>query len=154
MIQDGTVIEEMIMMDAVITESGEIRLVDGFGSVSGTVFNDDGTTASNPTRVTITANGARILTNTDAQGQYFSDFIPQGLFRVDAIEPFTARSGFNTSTIMFQDEAVVVDVNLSGLGTLMGRSSVTMAVRCDKVLMSSLKLPAPLRDQSLLALMN
>ncbi|RKZ12870.1 hypothetical protein DRQ53_14180, partial [bacterium] len=118
---NGLVLVHKLILGTVTTRSGEIRLVDYFGTVDGTVFNSDGSVLTRPTLITVTSEGAEFLANSDESGHFVAEFVPGGLFLVEAIEPYTAKRGSATGAISFEGDIASVDINLTGLGTVQGQ---------------------------------
>ena len=56
----------------------------------------------------------------DNVGTYSFDYVPGGAVRIEAEDPLTGRTGFNTGQIDYQDQVVVVDVLAEELGTVTG----------------------------------
>ena len=94
----------------------DIRLVP-FGTVNGTVFRFDGSTAVAGAQVTlIGGNGG--ATVTDALGHYQFDFVPLGSFTVDVTDPQTGDRGRTSNQVSANGEVRTVNVILNGVGGL------------------------------------
>lgn len=89
------------------------------GSVSGTITNADGSAAAN---ATVTVNpalpGTSPTATTSAQGSYSFPFVPIGNFTVTAANPANGESGSVMNSISTAGESRVIDIKLTGLGTL------------------------------------
>ncbi|MGZ4843338.1 MAG: beta strand repeat-containing protein [Candidatus Angelobacter sp.] len=94
----------------------DIRLVP-FGTVNGTVFRFDGSTAVAGAQVTLFGgNGG--TTVTDALGHYQFDFVPLGSFTVDVTDPLTGDRGRTSNQVSANGEVRTVNVILNGVGSL------------------------------------
>ena len=118
--ENGLQIPIQVTLGAVTTSSGQVIAADIFGTVAGTIYKADGTTLENPAQVTISAQGVNLLATSDGNGFYQVEYVPGGLFQVEAFEPFTARRGTASGNITSDGQAVDVPVTLVGLGTVTG----------------------------------
>ena len=88
-----------------------------FGTVTGTVFRFDGSTAVVGAQVTLFGgNGG--TTVTDALGHYQFDFVPLGSFTVDVTDPVTGDRGRTSNQVSANGELRTVNVVLNGVGSL------------------------------------
>jgi hypothetical protein len=88
-----------------------------FGTVTGTVFRFDGSTAVVGAQVTLFGgNGG--TTVTDALGHYQFDFVPLGSFTVDVTDPVTGDRGRTSNQVSANGELRTVNVILNGVGSL------------------------------------
>jgi Carboxypeptidase regulatory-like domain/Bacterial TSP3 repeat/Bacterial Ig-like domain (group 2) len=94
----------------------DIRLVP-FGTVNGTVFRFDGSTAVVGAQVTL-FGGSGGTTVTDALGHYQFDFVPLGTFTVDVTDPLTGDRGRTSNQVSANGEVRTVNVILNGVGSL------------------------------------
>lgn len=90
-----------------------------FGTITGTVFAQDGTNAAGA-GVTVTLSGpVSGTTTTDALGRYTFDFVPLGAFAVEASDGAGNR-GRNTGNLSTTGRTVLTDVTYLGRGAVTG----------------------------------
>jgi hypothetical protein len=94
----------------------DIRLVP-FGTVTGTVFRFDGSTAVVGAQVTL-FGGSGGATVTDALGHYQFDFVPLGSFTIDVTDPLTGDRGRTSNQVSANGEVRTVNVILNGVANL------------------------------------
>ncbi|MEQ1871485.1 MAG: carboxypeptidase regulatory-like domain-containing protein, partial [Vicinamibacterales bacterium] len=114
-----------------------VFLFNASGTVSGTVFAPDGLTPVPNAEVVISncveepffigvgaapciSGGPLVFAVTDSTGRYRQDLIPLGPFRVDVFEAATARLGFASGSVDFNQQQVPVDVTQFGRGLVTG----------------------------------
>ena len=117
----GFVQEVTVTLGAVTSMAGDVVSATTFGTVEGTVFTATGDAVTTPVQVTLRARGVEFLASTDENGLYRVENVPNGFFRVEVFEPFTARTGTTSGTIVADGEVVTADVMLVGLGTVIGQ---------------------------------
>ena len=90
------------------------------GSVSGTVYETNGTTPAGGVQVTISPaplSGPASVTS-DASGRYSFTLVPVGGFTVYASRTATGDTGQSSGTIQVSGQASTIDVRLTGFGSL------------------------------------
>ncbi len=94
------------------------------GTITGTVVMPDRTTPIPFATVKLSAAGRVIgqmtTDGTTHVGEFSFDYVPAGPFRLDAIDPATARTGVAFGTIDTQDQTVTVNIVSQALGTVQG----------------------------------
>ena len=105
-VQDGTTDAGMITVSALISAVGG-RVLGPRGPVPGAW-------------VTVNINGDRMVTTTDAAGEYLIRGVAEGEVVVFAIEPNSGLRGLADAAVL-AEEAIVVDVVLDAVGTIEGR---------------------------------
>jgi hypothetical protein len=95
-------------------------LLNGTGSVSGTVFKGAGTAAV-PVPAALVAGGTQIVT-TDAEGRYLIPTVPVGVRQITAADPETGATGSRSVTILTAGQkSTGIDIVVEPLGTVTGR---------------------------------
>ena len=94
------------------------------GNITGHVLMPDRTTPIPYAIVNLIAGNRTIgQVTTDGSGdvgKFSFDYVPAGSFRLEMLDPATARTGVATGTIATQNQDVVVDVIAQALGTVQG----------------------------------
>jgi len=101
-----------------ITDVGTIQLEPVIGRVTGTVRSPRGEPVRNA-RVTVTSGADFRQTNTDVTGGYQTDNLPPGTVTAEAVDPSTGLRG-RAAGILPDNGSIVVDINLSASGTIVG----------------------------------
>lgn len=101
-------------------QSATVNLVLGpSGTIKGTVFKRDGTTAVG-SGVNVTLSGPTFVTTaTDTQGRFTFDFVPLGNFSIDASDSSNNR-GRTTGSLTTTSQVAVSNVAFLGKGTVSG----------------------------------
>jgi hypothetical protein len=85
------------------------------GSLAGTIFRADGTTAVPGAQVNL-SNG--LTTVADGNGGYRFDFLPVGAYNLEVFDTATGDRGRASGSVSGQDVTTTLNVNLIGLGTV------------------------------------
>ena len=98
-----------------------VRLADATGTVSGTVYRDDGLTPVPNAEVVVSQGGnALAFAVTDANGEYSVALVPLGPFAVDVFDASTAARGYETGLLAYDGQQFVLTIRLDPLGLLKG----------------------------------
>lgn len=103
------------------------------GTVTGRVLQPDRTTPIALATVNLLVGGRLVGQATTDSGQHAGeftfDYVPVGPFRLEMIDPDSARTGVATGTVPAQDEKVIVDVIAQALGTVSGTVTGTEGIQ-------------------------
>lgn len=98
-----------------------VFLYDATGTVYGTVYRPDGTTAVPNADVAIfNADGPLAFSVTDADGRFEQDTIPLGDVKVSVFEALTGRRGAGAGTVDFVGQRVPIIINEAAIGHVRG----------------------------------
>ncbi|MCU0255404.1 MAG: Ig-like domain-containing protein, partial [Vicinamibacterales bacterium] len=107
-----------------------VRLADATGTVSGTVYRDDGLTPVPNAEVVVSQGGHSLaFAVTDANGDYSVTLVPLGAFAVDVFDASTAARGYDAGQLTYDGQQFVLPIRLDPLGLLKGTvvESLTLA---------------------------